>query len=326
MTAPRVVSWSELDTARQCPLKHQLTYVERWTKDPDVLSPLSKGTAWHKVMEAHYREILARQRAGGFSLANERQILAACREQVDRVIEGEIAPLSDELADLADWMYTGYVLLYGIDHGWRILAVEHPAEVALPTPRGGRSQFRLKIKVDLIIADLVSARKHGGQPPVYVVDHKSTKNLPKDREFDLDDQFCLYTWGLHRLGKQVFGQMYNGARTERLVGETTAWRSREYTPGTVQKLDARFLRHRMYRTDDELFAMAVEAYQTMRTRYAEQARATAQGTTSPRNPDPDRCRWRCNFLEPCLMGRKTDPDQMREYLDAKGYLRDRDRH
>jgi RecB family exonuclease len=50
----RTISWSEIDSWRQCPFKWRLEYAERWV--PAETSPaLSKGTLWHTVLEKHYR-------------------------------------------------------------------------------------------------------------------------------------------------------------------------------------------------------------------------------------------------------------------------------
>jgi hypothetical protein len=321
------VSWSEISTARQCPLKHQLSYIERWSKNPDVMSPLSKGTAWHLVMETHYKRLMEIQRTRPAGvLVSERAILASCREKVSVLIEDRIKPLSTDLADLIEWMYVGYLAEHGADKGWRVLAVEHFAECRLPTPRGRPSGFVLKMKIDLIVADVKAKPGPDGQPLIWVVDHKSGKNLPKGKEMDLDDQFGLYTWGLNRLGKNVFGQIHNAARTERLVGETSAWKAKGYRPGAEQSLDARFARTRTYRTEPELHQVAIEAYLTMRARYADHRVLAKMGEDAARHTDTQTCKWKCDFLDPCLAGRKMGGDQMRDYLDAKGFRKDFDRH
>lgn len=326
----QVVSFSELQTARTCPLKHQLTYIERWTSEKDPMSALSKGTAWHRVMEVHYSSLQSKRRvvwAPSVTWADrERALLNYCRVEVDRVVQSEILPVSADLADLVWWMYLGYVEQWGADSDWRVLAVEHSAQCRLPTPSGRPSKFVLKMKIDLI----VEVVRPNGNRQVLIVDHKSGKDLPKGVELDLDDQFGLYTWGLQKMGKPVFGQVHNAARTLRLKSEERYWQDNypveEYQPGETQPLEDRFLRTPMYRTNVELERIAVEAYQVIQGRYAEQQRATRAGTDAPRHPDPKDCRWMCDFVEPCLMGRKTDGDQMREYLRAKGMRQDFDRH
>lgn len=327
MAQPRIVSFSELQTARQCPLKHQLSYVERWTKDPDLMSALSKGTAWHMVLEEHYREIKHHQDAAQQLGRDWREDLGTigrlCRERVAALISDVIEPRGTELADLMRWMYEGFLAQWGLDEEWRILAVEHQATCRLPTPRGAPSQFKLKMKIDLVVGQ----RTPSGQRQILVVDHKSCRNLPKDKELDLDDQFGLYTWGMRQIGKKVFGQIHDAARTERLVGERKAWEGetdQAYAPGSVQPLDERFKRTPMYRTDEELDVIAVEAYLSAKARYQQQREVGRGGYDSPRHTDPQTCRYLCDYTDPCLAGRKGV--DLRDYLRARGFQQDHTRH
>jgi hypothetical protein len=298
----RIVSYSELDTAKQCPLKHQLSYVERWTKPQASMSALAKGTSWHKVLETHYNTIRGWQHDG--NLTSE-SLLALCREAVEQ----ELEDTPDELADLIWWMYDGYVAKWGTDPQWKILAVEHNCQVRLLTPRGTRSGFMLKMKIDLVVQEIRTGH-------IKVVDHKSGKDLPKAKAFELDDQFGLYVWGLRQLGKRVFSAEYDAARTLKLKEEIK-------TPGTTP-LDERFQRIPLYRTDKELTTIARETYQMASTRYREQAQAVRDGVDSPRHTDPDRCAWRCDYQEPCLAGRKGL--DLRQFLRDKKFVQDFSRH
>lgn len=311
MAQPVVISYSELASMR-CPLQHQLSYIERWTHIPDPMSPLGKGTAWHLAMETHYKEIKHRQDR---DLRGEQSTLAAASAAVERAIEEQVEPGSSDLADLVWWMYRGYTAKWGADAQWRVLAVEHAAQCRLPTPSGRPSGFILKMKIDLIAQDLTT---RGNQ--IWIIDHKSCRNLPKGKELELDDQFGLYTWGLRSMRKKVFGQIHNAARTERLVAESKVWGTSEYVTGEVQALPDRFVRTPTYRTDIELDTIAVEAYLTARARYDQQRQLTKQGVDSPRRTDPSTCRFLCNYLDPCLAGRKGV--NMREYLHDRGFRRD----
>lgn len=212
---------------------------------------------------------------------------------------------------------------YGLDEEWRVVAVEHQAVCRLPTPTGRPSGFKLKMKIDLIVGKLTQS----GAKQLWVVDHKFVSNLPKGKELDLDDQFGLYTWGLRKMGKTVFGQIYDAARSQRLVGEAKVWdgnTDQDYYPGIVQPLKERFQRTPMYRTDIELDTIAVEAYLTAKARYQQQRELSRAGVDSPRHTDPQTCRYLCDYTEPCLAGRKGA--DLREYLDAKGYRQDFTRH
>lgn len=102
-----------------------------------------------------------------------------------------------------------------------------------------------------------------------VMTHNSGKDLPTNKELDIDDQFGLYTWGCRQLGAPVFGAYYNAART---------YQHKEERP-----LEERFSRTRLYRTDRELDTIAHEAFLTARTAY------NYESGDAPRAPDTDRC-------------------------------------
>jgi len=279
----RIVSYSELDSYRQCPHKHELSYKQRW-RGANTSEALARGTLWHLLMERHYTELINRDSTTDQRLTQARDVTLAN---------------AGEHAELLAWMYEGHLEMWGLDEEWEILAVEHPIETWLPTAKGGRSTFKLKAKLDLVI------RQHG---KIWVVDHKTCKNLPKDKELDIDDQFGLYTWAMRRTGTNVFGSIHNAARTQRN-------KNPERFP---QELDERFNRTMLYRTDIELETLALEAYRTALGAYR-----WAPGE-APRAPNTDTCRWRCDYTEACLLGRKG-VDETQVLLDS-GYIQDFTRH
>jgi hypothetical protein len=291
MATTITVSYSEIDTGRQCPHKHELAYKQRWVS-PSTSQALSRGTAWHTILEGHYRIIQEWQRGGQeWSDTELRSKLWWSARQV-------LAQAGEE-ADLLEWMYEGYLEMYGLDLEYKILAVEHAPEVYLPTPTGGRSRFKLKMKMDLIV------RWKGN---IWILDHKSCKDLPKSKELDIDDQFGLYTWGMRQLGRPVFGSIHSAARTQRN-------KNQERFP---QPLEERFDRKLLQRTDAELDCIAVEAYKTAKALYS-----WAPGE-APRSPNTDTCRWRCDYTTQCLLGRKGVDEQ--QILHDSGFVRDPTRH
>lgn len=302
MAEPRIVSFSELTSARRCSFRHQAAYVERWSKKQDAMSALGKGTAWHAVLETHYNVILDAQRKG---VTDRPKIEARCRTRVNALI----AAMPEELAVLIGWMYEGHLVVYGTDPDWEILAVEHSGQVRLPTIAGRSSGFVLKMKIDLIVRERKTKR-------IRVIDHKSGKDLPHKKSLEIDDQFPLYVWGLNHLGRNVFGATYNAARTTRLVGDVKE-------PGS-QPLDERFSRTPIYHTPKELNQIALEAFLTARTRYDEQRRVSRAGVDPPRTTDTLRCRWDCDFYDACLAGRKGV--DWRAYLRTTGFTQDWERH
>lgn len=290
MARTRVVSYSELDALRQCRLKHQLAWVERW-QPPEVGRALRVGSLFHEKLEQHYL------------LMSEPERAASVEDVVEQVMWGLFDPRTGEQTEeqaQVEWMYRGYAAHYGEDEQWQVLGVEERVSEMLPTHRGTRSSFRLKGKVDLLVRD----QSMGGG--LWVVDHKTGRNLPKEKDLDMDDQMGIYIYLLRRRGLDVRGAIYNAVRSERL-------KSREMAP------DERFLRVPLARTDKELQSMAVEAYEQFREAYGRKGPGDP-----PRSPDSDRCRWRCPFTEACLAGRKGG--DLRGVLADTGFVVDLERH
>lgn len=269
----RHVSYSELSAFRQCPHKHLLAYRERW--DPEKEAPaLSKGRLFHDVLAQHYR-IVGRPRFDDPVNPSAEQLLAIAGNLLG--IPGQ----QTEIQELVQWMYEGYLECYGSDPGWEIIEIESKREVWLPTERGTRSGFRLKIILDLLVRDSASR--------TWLVDHKANGDFPSELALDLDDQFSLYQWALERCGVKVHGVIYNCARTRRNKSPMT--------------LEQRFRRVPLYRTTAQLENTAIDAWRTAR-------RMSAAGE---RTTNSDRCSWGCPYTEACLHGRKGG--------DEAGFLR-----
>lgn len=306
-----VVSYSELDTGRQCPHKHELAYVERWTQPKDETTAAGRGTMWHKILDSHYTAL----KLGGSSA----EVKFAVEQ---RVADFRAAGKDPDVIDLLMWMYDGYVEKWEYDEDWQVLKVEYKTVVPLRYASGRMSKFDLKMIIDLVIRE----RSTGN---VWIVDHKSHANLPKQRELDLDDQFGLYTWGLQQLGHKVFGCIYNTARTQRNKGDHStkveAWRRAKAAgekPGPEPKpqaLDDRYDRHLMYRTDIEVASLAQDALSTALNLYSKSNRRE-------RHPNSDTCKWKCDFTEACLLGRKTNAERERGFLRDVGFRQDFTRH
>lgn len=304
MSKVHVVSWSELNTLRRCPFKHKLAYRERWV-EPELSPALAKGTLWHAVMEAHYNTLMQLQ---GPARARQSSTYVAklLNEATQPLLYGD-GGKQTEVQELIEWMYRGYVEHYGTDDDWKIKAVEHGARIWLPTQNGGRSRFLFKMKMDLVVEIMVNNR-----PTLWVVDHKSGKNLPNQKMLELDDQFGLYTWGMRKLGRKILGSIHSAARTQRNQADFPDYSGKS----SPQTPDERFRRTMMNRTDQELDTIAHEAYRDFRVGYA--------NLDPPRHTDADSCRWMCSYLEPCLGGRKGhDPTH---HLLSLGYKQDFTRH
>jgi hypothetical protein len=285
MAKTRAVSFSELDNARQCRFKHQLGYVERW-QDPNPSAALQKGSLMHEVLELHYRRLKEGMKLPG--IVQEVQTSGLLYDDLGN---------SDDIQELVAWIYDGYVRLYADDPEWEIVDVEFPVGGWLYTPAGTRSSFWFKGKVDLLVRE----RTRGS---LWVVDHKSGRRLPKDKDLDFEDQMPLYIQSLRRKGLDIRGAIYNACRTEKLVRAMTD--------------DERFTRVLMARPDKELEAIEMEVYKTMLDVYR------PREGDAPRSPDADRCGWRCGFTEPCLAGRKGG--DTRQMLRDMGFVQNFERH
>lgn len=299
----QIVSYSELDTFRQCPLKHHLTYVRRWTKPPKEGGALDKGSTWHHVMEDHYHTVKEYQDAhkGRIPKGLRKECLAAAEAKVrDRLFDESTGDFLSETTELIWWMYEGYVEMYGTDDDeWRIIAIEHSIHLPLPDPAGNPSKYVLKAKLDLIVRDRISGL-------LWVVDHKSGANLPAKMDLEIDDQFGLYTWMMRQIGKKVQGSLHNAARTQRNKGPMA--------------LDSRMGRTLLNRSDKELDNLALDAYYAARAAYPDDPNARALYSS----PDPRSCGWKCDVKEPHLLMRQgRNPDEvMIEY----GFVVNRTRH
>ena len=288
-------SYSEIDCARQCLHKHELAYKERW-REPSVGPALARGTLAHEVLAAHYTSLKETQGSG----MGDPERLDLCVNAALAVLEEAKRDGADpETVELVGWIYAGYIEYYGTDPHWTILAVETNDLVWLPTATGGRSRFQLKLKADLVVRQ---------DNRIWIVDHKTGKDLPTGKQLDIDDQFGLYTWGYHQLGKDVFGSLHNAMRTQRNKDQTK----------NPQTLESRMTRTRLTRTPDELDTVAVEAYRTLR-----RAHSLKIGEAE-RSPNTDTCRWKCSFTEACLFGRKGLDE--RRMLADMGFVQDFTRH
>jgi PD-(D/E)XK nuclease superfamily len=312
---PIVFSHSELESAQRCPFQHQLSYIERWSRPKSEDSAAGKGTIWHSVMQAHYSAIKDAQDNANIEHGHWRgfHVDKTLAEATRRVYVGVLPKVKDpDVRDLMEWMYKGYVDYFGIDIEWEILGVEvfgqTPLEPAIadqfPMLIPGvdnRDLFQFKYYVDLLV------RENGR---IWVVDHKSVHNFPKDLDLDLDAQFDRYTWAMRQQGTEVFGQQYNMARRQRLKKE--------------QELDARHSRRTTHRSDSELDSVANDMFISIYSRYQQQLELSQLGLESPRFTSSRHCNFVCDYTDPCLMGRKGYPT--REYLESLNFTPNTPRH
>lgn len=300
-----VVTYSELDSFRQCPLKHRWSYREKYRREPKVGSALSRGTLWHQVMECHYlllRDLADRQpadRGTGKPTAPgvTDQLMQFALQQF--LVDQSGAQNEDQ--EKVEWIYQGYLEAYGIDEDWEPVVVEQAGEV--PLDEDGR--YWLRFKVDLVVRD----RRTG---MLWLVDHKTASQFSKPTEIELDDQFRLYTWALRKLGVPVEGIVRSDSRTQRNKGPMT--------------LEQRFRRVTSYCSEVEGANVAADALRAARAAY-ESAPDQDGKPLIPiyASPAPDRCVWRCDYLQVHLdlrRGLGTEEQLLRDF----GFTRSDEKH
>ena len=278
-----VVTYSEMDAYRQCPLKHQWGYKDGWSKEAVEGSALSRGSLWHEVLEVHYKTI---QKYRGQVPTDD--LLDLCRYNVAPLMFDEAGRQSEQ-QELITWMYNGHVEMWEDDPDVEILAVEVPGRVRVRNPDTGKpTRFFYQFKIDLIV------RVNG---VIYLWDHKSAADFTRENEMDIDDQFGLYTAFLRQVGIPIFGTIKSEARTRRLKTKEAP-------------LTDRFRRTHTYRSDVELVNIQRDLLATASAAYLNRP-----DTRLHSSPDPRQCSWKCDFMGVHLATRKGMPlaETMRDY-------------
>jgi hypothetical protein len=309
-----VVSFSEIDTFRDCPLKWKLAYIDRWSKEPEEGSALHRGSAWHEVMAIHYRTL---RETAGYDWSDDARLKLAWTRISESGAFGDDEGQTEQ-QNLLQWMYLGYVELYGVDAGWEILAVEHKAEVPLLTSKEVAEhadlatrakpesvdvirpvRFWVKIIIDLVYRDRLTGK-------IWIVDHKTFGDPLRIGDLELNDQFGIYTAGLRAMGKKVLGACHNGARTKKLK--------------RVMTMDERFARKLLSRTDVELDNLIIDFRNAARMAYDVMKPAGLLYSA----PNPRQCGWKCDYERAHLAARKGVPieQSLRDY----GFQQIKERH
>lgn len=307
---PLIVSYSEIDTYRQCPLKHKLGYQLRYRDPAPRKGAAHKGTWWHTALETHYGVI---QELQGYMPSPQRGTnreaawLAACLTGVQKALLPLVA--SDEIELLSDlmWMYDGYVKVHGCDPGWRIEAVEAKKELYLGTIVTGGDEIvpvHLKTRADLIAVD-----EQGGR---WIWDHKSCANLSKVAAVDLDDQFGLYQWAWQASGKEVMGSLRNETRTTRNKADQPGY----VGPYKPQQPDEMNQRIRMDRSAQELQIIMQDALAVVQAAYG--------GGPIYSSPNIQTCGWKCDYEDVHMLMRKGK--SIKDATAAFGFVQDFTRH
>lgn len=268
------VSYSELATFRDCPLKWQLAYywrLEHPTKD----IRLDRGSAWHGMLEAHY---IAIQHGAG--KAEARKAAVDALNDYSRTVTGG---LPDAEFETLTWMYDDYVRIYKSDAQYVVLDTEQ--DFTFPMPVEGAPGLVIVGKIDLETADADDGTRR-------VWDHKSAsgRDVSKDgfvSEMLLEDQFILYAAAKRMAGEPVASVVYNAARTDKLKRAM---------------LDVeRFNRVSIPYTDpalDEVWADNIRAATALVAMWNDPERVYSV-------PNPKQCGWKCQFQRTHIESRST---------------------
>lgn len=313
------VSFSELDTYRQCPKKHDLAYFHRYSRPHDDTSPLGLGSLWHRVLETHYKTIKGVQveddRGHTVWNVSEEDLLIGVKDAVETLLHKmeENEKVSEEALRILRWMYEGYLAEYHLDQQWDIVSVESTAVLTLHDEEGNSSWVRLKVKLDLLVRD------HRGH--YWVVDHKSAGQLPNDKDLDWDDQFGMYVAALRQNGINVIGAIHSCAIKKMNLGDWIKPGDANYKSSMKETDPAkRFRRTPLNRTPEECDSILQDAR-------ADAEQAYGPANHKRRHANPDSCKWKCDFKEACIFGRRTNSDpKLYEMLQLTGFTQDFTRH
>lgn len=295
------VSFSELDTFRQCFFKHELAYGQRWSKEQSDTGALGLGTLWHRVLETHYLTIKGVQgtdaERGTTWSVSAADLLIAVQEAVNELLAEmrDVEQRDPEALRILKWMYQGHLDTFGLDEEYDIIAVESTAVVTLKEPDGSNSWVRLKVKLDLIVRD------QDGR--YWVIDHKSAGQLGRDdKDLDWDDQFGMYIAAMRRQGVKIMGAIHSAALKKQNKGDYIFPGDDGYKTSMKETpMEGRFRRTRLNRTQPECDSILDDAL-------ADATLAYSEANHKRRHTNPDTCKWRCDFKEACIFGRRTNND------------------
>lgn len=296
------VSYSELAAHRQCPLKHRLAYIERWSRTTGGARAL--GTRWHAILATHYgaiQTIQNRRLNEGTAPARGESWIYSSKERayiLSMVSEEMASQPADKVLETLQWMYVNHCDVYGYQGNWTVVGVEYEDTFPLPEIPGSDIQFKLKVIIDLIVKD---AMGH-----FWLIDHKSGQTMPSKASVNgtLSDQFGLYDWLLTASGFKIHGDILQFMKTTKYKAPTPAAGYTDHFP--------------MDRTEAELEELAHDA---VRTAYAAYTWPTELLGNPPSNPSPEMCTRFCDFLEAHVMERRgLAPIQ--EYLRGTGFQQD----
>jgi hypothetical protein len=205
--AKSVLTYSALNTFRNCPRKYKHRYVD-CLRPREKAEALSFGSVIHGAVEFWYRGMGHRDR------------FAAVLRFIDLMFPAR----SGDEREKAHWhlaraMMTGYAACYA-DEDFEIVELEKPFTGEIRNPDTGRPSqtFVMAGKADAIV------RRADG---LYLLEHKTASSVDASYLDKLwtDTQIALYSYYLRQLGYPIVGVIYNvllKSRLQQKAGETEA--------------------------------------------------------------------------------------------------------
>lgn len=191
------VSWSQVKTRRRCEKQWAYKYLERLQPKEKKRAPYL-GNWLHRALETYYE-------SGDWRIGHKEYL-----EQWNSLFDEEREELSKRYGPLPEAVrriIKSYIWYYKHD-GWKTLATEYEFEILIGSfdYEGVRIEVYANGRVDLVVED--------EEGLVWVVDHKSTGNIPDPNSFHaMDPQLMLYPVGAKKKFGDVAGIVYNYLRS-----------------------------------------------------------------------------------------------------------------
>ena len=207
-----ILTYSALNTFRNCPRKYCLRYVEHLRR-PEVPEALGFGSVIHEALEQWHRLPVHTDPQG-----TDGHRFLTLLDFLDATYPNRRADEQEKARwHLARAMMTGYAQRYARET-FEVLEVEKTFEGEIRNPDTGRQSqtFTMAGKVDGIVKAC---------DEVYLLEHKTASSLTGDYLDRLwtDTQIALYSFYLREQGYPIVGVIYNillKARLQQRQGET----------------------------------------------------------------------------------------------------------
>lgn len=182
-----VITHSLLKTFMRCPREALYKYQDLLTPRQKHSQPLERGTWFHALLEAKYKQM------GGLETDGVTAVHTQLCDEFGELLDEEREMLGD-LPNEMKRLYNSYQWHYRKDESWTIHEVEMKVEAELP------NGMQYQGKIDMLVEN---------EWGLYAVDHKTHKRLPSMDYRYRDKQSILYIWALRACGIPVTGFIWN---------------------------------------------------------------------------------------------------------------------